>query len=425
MDNRWWRGFKNYLADLRRFSRNARLYLLGSFLMGVNMQVFQLLLNLYLKEYGLDESRIGLVVSARSGGMALIAIPAAILLARLPLKTILAVTCALFSIFSVAVIWLQKYELILLFSLLSGITFAFYRVAAGPFYMRNSTPIERTHLFSINFATMIVAGMIGSLGAGTLASWLSGALDSALLGHRYALACGVLASLGALVPFLLLRVAPSAPKEGHLKFSRAQFKARGHYYVKITTINFVIGLGAGLIIPFLNLYFLDRFQLTADSIGACYFGVQTAMLVGSLAAPLLVRRFGLVRTVVIAQLASIPFLLVLSYSYVLSLAVFAFVMRGGLMNIGVPIVNNLGMELSTRSEQGIVNALLLLAWSTSRMVASAVGGWLIETYGYTASMNCTILLYVAASLVFYLFFRDVEFRSPDKPGWQIRSLESA
>ena len=57
-------GIVSYLTILRMFSRNARLYLIGSFLMGVNFHVFQLLLNLYLKELGFVESQIGLVISA-------------------------------------------------------------------------------------------------------------------------------------------------------------------------------------------------------------------------------------------------------------------------------------------------------------------------------------------------------------------------
>ena len=84
-------GVADYWHHIRLFSRNARLYLIGSFLMGVNFHVFQLLLNLYLKELGFDESQIGFVVSSRAIGMTIIAIPAAILMSALtrgPLSTV-------------------------------------------------------------------------------------------------------------------------------------------------------------------------------------------------------------------------------------------------------------------------------------------------------------------------------------------------
>jgi predicted MFS family arabinose efflux permease len=127
----------------------------------------------------------------------------------------------------------------------------------------------------------------------------------------------------------------------------------------------------------------------------------------------------LVRTVVFTQLASIPFMLTLSYSYILSLSVLAFIFRGGLMNLGVPIVTNLAMELSDRDEQGLVNALLMVSWTGSWMVSAALGGQLIESYGYTVAMNITIILYVLSSIMFYGFFRKTEARSREESGWVI------
>ncbi|RKX29117.1 MAG: hypothetical protein DRP47_02515 [Candidatus Zixiibacteriota bacterium] len=411
-------GIADYVTTLKLFSRNIRLYLIGSFLMGINFQVFQLLLNLYLKELGFPESEIGLVGSARAVGMTTIAIPAAILLSRIRLKPILIVSITLFAILSVGVVTSDMLELIIGFAILSGMAFSFYRVAGGPFFMRNSGKKERTHVFSFSFGVMILAGMVGSLGAGNLAAFLGEQSGDILLGYRYTLYSGILISLLALVPFMLIKSAKPSPEERSLSLSREQFKLRGGFYFKIGFVNFLVGMGAGLVIPFLNLYFQDRFNQPANSIGMFYFLVQCAMLVGSLSGPILARRFGLVRTIVITQLASIPFLLILSYTYVLPLAVSAFVIRGGLMNLGGPIVVNLGMELSDKKEQGLVNALIMVAWTSSWMVSSAVGGTLIEQYGYTFTMNITIILYVVSSLIFYLFFRDVEIRSSTKQ-WTI------
>ncbi|MFH1374982.1 MAG: MFS transporter [bacterium] len=405
------RGLKRYFYDIGRFSRNAKLYLAGSFLMAINMQVFLLLLNLYLKEAGFAESQIGLIVSSRSAGVSLLAIPAALLLSRVRLKPILVVACVLFAAFSFGIVWYRSLSMLVLFSLLAGGTFAFYRVAAGPFYMRNSTPVERTHLFSFSFGTMILAGMVGSLGAGKLATYIADLLNNTVFGYQYTIYVGITVSLLAVIPFLLIRASQPSAEENRVTLTPAQLKKRGRFYLKITSVNFAIGLGAGLIIPFLNLYFRDRFHLAPDAIGGCFFGVQLAMLIGSLAGPVLARKFGLVRAVVLTQLSSIPFLLILAYTYSLPLAIAAFVIRGGLMNIGVPIITNLGMELSQKQEQGLVNALLMVAWTSSRMVATALGGSMIEAYGYTVTMNITVILYVLSSLMFFRFFRHSENRA--------------
>ncbi len=410
---------RDYVDHVKLFSRNTRLYLIGSFLMGINFTVFNLLLNLYLKEFGFAEGNIGLVLSSRAVGMAVMAIPAAILLSRVRLKPILLVTSFLFAVFSLFITTFHELTLLMTFSLLSGMAFCFYRVGAAPFYMRNSTPKERTHVFSLSFGMVLLSGMAGSIGSGKLATVIADHTGDIVSGYQYTIYAGIAIGLLSLVPFFMIKSAKPSREENKILFSWQQFRLRGRFYFKVTFSNFLVGLGAGLIIPFLNLYFRDRFDLSPDLIGLYYFVVQFSMLAGSLSGPVLAKRWGLVRTVVITQLASIPFMLTLSYTYLLPLAFVAFVLRGGLMNLGVPIVTNLGMELAEKREQGLVNALLMVAWTSAWMVSAAVGGSLIEKFGYTFTMNITVFLYVLSSFTFYIFFRKAEVKGDGGIGWVI------
>ncbi len=411
--------FADYLAHLRLFSRNARLYLIGSFLMGVNFHVFQLLLNLYLKELGFAEGSIGLVVSARAVGMTLAAIPIAYVMSKLKLKPILIAGSILLSIFSFFITSSEMLALLAGFSILCGISFSFFRVASGPFYMNNSTAAERTHLFSFNFGMMLLAGMIGSLFSGKIVMIITGLTGDLILGYRYTLYLGIASSLLAAIPFMLVKTAKPAVDENRIVLSRDQFRRRGKFYLKISSANFVVGLGAGLVIPFLNLFFRDRFSQPPDKITFFYFLSHLAMLVGIIAAPVLAKKIGLVRTVVITQLASIPFMFILSFSHSLPLVLGAFILRAGLMNIGVPIITNLGMELSQKSEQTLVNALLMTAWTFSWMVSAALGGSLIEHFGYTYTINITISIYVFSSIMFYYLFKDIEIKQDGAKRWSI------
>ena len=410
---------RDYVDHVKLFSRNTRLYLIGSFLMGINFTVFNLFLNLYLKEFGFAEGDIGLVLSSRAVGMAVMAIPAAILLSRVRLKPILLVTSFLFAVFSMFITTFHELTLLMAFSLLSGMAFCFYRVGAAPFYMRNSTPKERTYVFSLSFGMVLLSGMAGSIGSGKLVTVIADYTGDIVLGYQYTIYLGIAIGLISLVPFFMIKSAKPSREENKILFSWQQLKSRGKFYFKVSFSNFLVGLGAGLIIPFLNLYFRDRFNLSPDLIGLYYFVVQFSMLAGSLSGPVLAKRWGLVRTVVITQLASIPFMLALSYTYFLPLAFVAFVLRGGLMNLGVPIVTNLGMELAEKREQGLVNALLMVAWTSAWMVSSAVGGSLIEKFGYTFTMNITVFLYVVSSFTFYIFFRKTEVKGDRETGWTI------
>jgi len=418
----WSRGLgalREYRSSVRLFSRNARLYLFGSFLIGVNFSVFNLLFNLYLKEIGFVESQIGLVNSSRAVGMTLVAIPAAMILSRIRLKPLLLVACVFFAIFSFGQTTIQEWSLLLGCAVLTGMSFAFFRIASGPFYMRNSTRTERTHLFSFSFGMHLLAGMIGSWGAGHLVTVIGERTGDIVLGYQYTLYLAIIIGFLALIPFGLVKAAAPSSEENRISLNLAQFRRRGAFYFRVTFVNFLIGTGAGLIIPFMNLYFRDRFLLPPDRIGLFFILLSFGMLAGTLCGPLLTKRFGLVRTIVITQLASIPFMLFLAYGYALALVVPSFIIRGGLMNLGVPISTNFAMELCEKEEQGLVNALLSVSWTSSWMVSVAIGGSLIEHYGYTLVLNITAALYLISSFSYYWFFGKVERRNADGPGWYV------
>ncbi len=411
--------FGGYASSVKLFSKNARLYLIGSFLIGFNFAVFQLLLNLYLKELGFVESQIGWIQSGRAMGMTLVAIPAAMILSRVRLKPLLLASCALLAIFSYGLTTWTQLAYLLVFGVLAGMSFSFFRVASGPFYMRNSSQEERTHLFSFSFATHLLAGMIGSYGAGNLVTFIADKTGDIVLGYQYTMYAAIAVSLLAFIPFAMIRAAAPSADENRVTLSREQLKLRGSFYFRVTSVNFLIGMGAGLIIPFMNLYFRDRFSLGPDQIGFYFILLSMAMMVGTLCGPLLAPKLGLVRTVVWTQLASMPFMLVLAYTHSLALAVPAFILRGALMNLGVPISTNFAMEMSEKKEQGLVNALLMISWTGSWMVSVAIGGYLIEKYGYTVVLNISVGLYLLSSLAYYLYFRRSEHRHEERPNWHI------
>ncbi len=401
------------------FSRNARLYLVGSFLIATNFAVFNLLFNLYLREFGFPEGDVGLLQSARAFGSALVAIPAALLISRVRLKPVLIIATTLFAIFSFGLLTTLDLKILVSFASLAGMSFAFYRVASGPFFMRNSTAVERTHLFSFSFAMVLLASMVGSSGSGNLVTIIGDMTGDIAAGYKYTMFLGIMLGLVAMVPFAMIRAAKPSASENKISISFDQLKRRGKFYFKITSANLLIGLGAGLTIPFLNIFFRDRFNLPPDQIGWYFFAVSCSMFLGTLSGPLFTRKFGLIRTIVLTQFISIPFMFILANSMYLPLVVVAFVLRGGFMNLGVPISTNFGMVMSEKKEQGFVNALLMVSWTSGQAISASIGGEVIEAYGYTVSINMSVVLYIISAVIYYWFFRDSEKRNSDQPGWHI------
>ncbi len=407
-------GGVRYLHDLRLLTPNARKYLLGSFFIGMTFASFLLLFNLYLREKGFGEGYIGSVLSAGAIGMTLVSIPGALLLSRVRLKPILMISAVLYAVFCLLAIYTGVRELIRVSYFFAGIMLTFYRIAAAPFFMRNSSPTERPYLFSLSFGIGVLAGVIGSLIFGKLVDLFAGSFNYDMVwAYRLALTIGTFFSLVALIPFAMLNMPKTIQREDKLELNMRILAPLKGLLFKLTFPYFIVGTGAGMIIPFLNLFFRDRFGQSPEQIGY-YFGlVNLTMFVGLMAGPVLVRKIGMVRTMVFTQLASIPFMLILAFSYYFPLVFFAFLLRGALMNMGQPIGTNFAMEMVPKSHHGLVNAFLTFAWTSSWMVSTQVGGMVIERYGYTVSLLAAIILYVISSLLYFVYFRKMERFTPE------------
>jgi MFS family permease len=400
----------DYWGHLKLLSRNARLFLIGIFFLGINWAVFWVLLNLYFKELGFAEDLIGQVLSFIAWGMALVSVPAAFIIPRVSIKKILVFSVVLAGFFYLLQATLVVKTYLLAASLLLGMTSTVARVAAAPFMMQNSTPKERTYLFSLHFGIYLVAGIVGSLGGGQLPALFSDLGVSGALAFRYALYVSVGLGFLSVIPFLMIKQPKKSDQHSRSgpTWNRKFLAKRGALLFRLCFPFFIVGLGAGFVIPFLNLYFRDRFGIPAGTIGTYFAIQQVAMLGGILSGPVLSKKFGMIKTVVVTQLASIPFMLVLAFTYYLPAAVGAFVFRASLMNMGQPISTNFAMEKVTEKEQALTNALLMLSWTGSWAISANLGGKLIEAYGFTPPLLITVGLYMLSSILYYMFFSSEE-----------------
>jgi predicted MFS family arabinose efflux permease len=212
----------------------------------------------------------------------------------------------------------------------------------------------------------------------------------------------------AVVPFALIEAKAPSRDEAKRVFSLSAIKQKGPLFFKLTLPYFLLGAGAGLIIPFLNLYFRNRFDLSPTHIGFYFSILQFTMLAAVLVVPILKRRFGFIRTVVYSELASVPFMLILCYTQDLTMAFWAFLFRGALMNMGQPVGTTFMMEAVQPEDHGLINSLSSVAWTASWAVSAQVGGAIIEHSGFVAVFLVAIALYLASSLAYYYFFSGTE-----------------
>jgi len=405
-----------YVRAVLSSGRNARYYLGGLFLCGLGQSIFALLFNLYLRELGLNDAGIGQILSKTSLGAAVAALPIAFLFRRLSTRAILVGAGALTAVAYTLQGTLVAPELLLFAAFLSGMVVTTFRLSIAPVIMREVAPAIRPYLFSAAFTVLFLASIVGSVLGGVMPHAFQGMTPSATLALRWSLytACGL--TLLAAIPFYRMsagRVTSEPGARSPWDQLRELAEVDWGLQLKLALPATLIGLGAGLIIPFLNLYFRDRFGLTPAAIGILFAAMQGFMVVGNLFGPAVSKRLGLVRGVVGTQLASVPFMLALALSSSFPVVVASFFLRGALMNMNQPLTTHFAMEMVPEREHAITNSLLTLSWYVAWSISADIGGALIQRRGYTEPLLLAAGLYVAASILYAAFFHRVpEVRMP-------------
>ncbi|GLV48358.1 MFS transporter [Thermus sp. LT1-2-5] len=259
-----------------------------------------------------------------------------------------------------------------------GLAGALLQGASAPLMARLVPPERRVALFSLQAALTTASGFFSTLLAGFLSEWV---------GARHVL-------LFALPFFLLalplLRGLPEG--EGRLPKLRGRFGV----WLRLLLPQVVIGFGAGLVIPFLNLYLKEKFGLTYGATGLVFALSSLATGGAMLLQPLLVRMVGKLGAIVWVQALSLPFLALLAWAPWLPVVTVALLVRGALMNAAGPVYAALVMDYLPEEERPGFFLLESGLWSLLFALASALSGKLQAAMGLAAFhylFGATLALY--------------------------------
>ena len=107
----------------------------------------------------------------------------------------------------------------------------------------------------------------------------------------------------------------------------------------------ILGIGAGFIVPFLNVFFWDFYNLPTPIVGLIQGLGSASIALGVFLAPILSTRIGKVRAVVTVQALSLPFLVILATVINPLIASASLIFRSVFMTAAIPIDGTLQMEL--------------------------------------------------------------------------------
>ena len=423
-------GLQLYLAKLRLFTRNAKLVLVYSAMTGLAFGVFRFLFNFYVLSLGgYDERFLGLLTSLSSLGSLAVALPAVYLADRYSHKRLMVVTGWISAAAFAGLVLLPTRGSLITFNMILGLTMSIRQIVIAPFLMNNTSREERQYVFSFQFGLNTMASFAGNLVGGLLPTWLGawagvGPTDS--LAYRLALGSMVLVSALAIGPLMLIRARePGAEAEVELPWTLLRRHAA--QLGKLILPNWIIGLGAGMMMPFMNLYYRNVFGKSDSVIGYLFASGLLAMAIAQFIAPPIADRIGKIPFVVLTQAISVPFLLWLALAawtvprggdvtlwFVIAWGAYLF--RLALMNMSGPVYQTFVMEQVDASARATVASLVSMSWNFGWAFSPMISGWLQVRNGFGPVFLGTIVLYIFSVWLYYAYF----WRGA--PGVQVNSI---
>jgi predicted MFS family arabinose efflux permease len=378
-------------------------------------------LNIYLRKQGFTDPEIASFNSLRFVGALAFALPLGIYIRGKRLKPLFILAALIVPVTSAMIIESIHFSIVPLIQLsfLSwGIGMMLMRVCSLPFIIRHTTSENSTESLSLSAATWSLSTIVSGLIISTL-DWIS-YID--LLGWRISFnehsILWIITVIGIFSILFVWGMREDEHQDMHQRndlFSLREFYDWKLIFKAISPL-ILISIGAGLTIPFVNLFFNSVFSFSSSAYSI--MGSFTAMLVFifSLLVPTLRKKYGYWLTIVVVQSLAIGCLVIMSlteiyasYGYAVIVAVGAYVIRQPLMHMAHPASNELMMNYVGKNNQELISALSSSLWSASWFISAKIFEWLrLLEFKYFEIFLITALLYAIGVALYAVLIKEYE-----------------
>ena len=409
-----------YLRQFGRMNRNARLYLLSNTLNSITVGIFLLLYNLYLVALGYHADFIGWLLVVGGLGGALGMVTTSPLIARIGAKSALFWSSVVAGIAGTLQLLIPQALPLTITSFVLGVAGGVYLVIGAPLLADGSQDSARSHIFSLNASLALITAVIGQILGGYLPDLVRApaisqnalyqAIEPFLVegatarSYQLALLLAGVISAPSFLPIILMNPTPprraslvqtgTPPSTGTSVLLASARQRLGSALqalrlpsLRAEVVKFLrtpigqlalvegsIGLGAGLFIPYFNLYFVQHLGVSTELYGLLTAISTALMAVTTLAGPFFAARWGSVRAAVIGHLVSLPFLVLLGFTRALPLVLAAYLVRFSLMNMAEPVLLSYFMSVVRPGERSKANSAYNLSFWGCQAAGSAIGG---------------------------------------------------
>ena len=408
--------------------RNIHLLFLLEFFLSMIHVAFILILNIYLRKQGFSDPEIASFNSLRFIGALAFALPLGIYIRGRKLKPFFKIASLMVPLTSIMIIEAIHYSitpLIQLSFMLWGIGMMLMRVCSLPFIIRHTTNENSSEALSLSASTWSLSTMVSGLIISVL-GWISKIklIPELIIFDEYAILWTItlIGSLSFIFPQKMNEDSNINKENRPGIFSLHKTYDWSKIFKAISPL-ILISIGAGLTIPFVNLFFNSIFDFNSSDFSL--LSSITAMLVFtfSLLVPTLRKKYGYWMTIVFVQTLAILCLVIMSlteiyasYPYAVIIAVAAYIFRQPLMHMAHPASNELMMNYVGKNNQELISALSSSLWSASWFISAKLFEWLrLLDFRYYEIFLITAFLYILGVILYVFLIKEYENNQKNSP----------
>jgi MFS family permease len=359
----------------------------------------------YLPEVGVPAPTIGLLLGVEGLAMAIMAIPFGMLSDRKGRKRLLIIgsfgPAPMFFAFALttdAVVMATA-------AALGGIFEGIYLATVNALIADQTTLKNRDTAFTLSF---ILGGTGGTLGTALpfFIPELSGLLgvESAALHTDLLYLFGFVSLLIPVALYAILRGVQETIRPAGVPWRGKSIRV----LLKFSGINSIIGLGAGFIIPLIPTWLFLKFAVLDTYSGPILAIATTTIGLGAAFSPMLARKVGSVRAVVLTQGLSLAFMLALAFVGDFATAAVIYVIRTGLMNMSAPLLDSYLMGIVDSDQRGFASSLNSVIWRIPNSVTTIAGGIILASGNFELPFLLAGAFYVMGISLFFTVFKNVK-----------------
>jgi predicted MFS family arabinose efflux permease len=374
------RRLPRWLARYRELPGPVLYLAAGQFLINLIGSAHFFLLNLYLKDSGLDDPAIAALGSQRFVAGLFLAIPAGLWLRGRPLRKILVWGSVLFPLAALGALEAVRLSHLPAASgmfLVLGFAGLLLNVASLPMMLRLVPGEQSSEALSLVFASWAAASVCGgALSTGLQALGEINVAGMRLVFNEYTTLL-ILTLVAFAAPFFHARLPDPPARVKHISHWLHIPRADWPVLLKALVPTLCIATGAGLSIQFLNLFFSHVHQLSSKAYAGFGSLSNVLVLIGGLIVPEVKRRLGWRGAILGVQGIAVVLLVVMGLTelvrgaaWALPLAIGCFILRQPLMSMAGPSTSELTMTYVGESNRELASACNGAIWSGAWWLAA-------------------------------------------------------